>query len=253
MPRVKNKNDGVDERENEEVATLPFRFFDLPSELRLRIYEIVLLQPKTIDLDPLNYRAIAPLLRCFHVSKRIHDEAARVFYSRNTFRIFPIHGRFFHTKAPLLARLPPHYRSMITSLELRLGPGWTKPPRGWIMDERLALKDALKLRVLKIFVQCDPASDPIFEGFRIGQDFYTEFSVALVRTLASQVPSLTEIEFDAWSPVKKSSPLMHGLLNEVKSLNKRILWGPERKWDTIVEGNEINIVDFLRKLRLKSS
>ena len=230
-----------------------FPFFDLPSELRLRIYEMVLLQSTTIDLDPTNYRTTAPLIRCFLVSKRMHDEATRVFYGSNTFRIFPIHGRFFHHKSPLLARLPSHYRCLITKLELRLGPGWTKPPRSWTMDGRLGLENVAKVRTLKIFVQCDPASDPIFEGFRVGQDFYTDFCVDLVRSFVSQVPSLREVEFDAWSPVKKSSPLMHSLLVEVKGLEKRISWGPERKWDAIVEANDISIIQFLQNMRLGRS
>ncbi|KAF2265536.1 hypothetical protein CC78DRAFT_532417 [Lojkania enalia] len=156
----------VSSDEMEVAATKPFRFFDLPSELRLRVYELVLLVPKTVDLDPTNHRAISPRLRLFLVSRRMHDETFRVFYGRNTFRVFPVHGRFFHTKAPLLTRLSPRYRNMMTKLELRLGPGWNKPPKGWVADGRLGLIHAEKVRSLKVFVECDPASHEVFEGFR---------------------------------------------------------------------------------------
>lgn len=255
---MKHCNIAVDTVAEMEITTSAgvspaFLFFNLPSELRLRIYEIILVKTTTIDLDPSNCRTIAPLLRCFLVSKRMHDESASVFYGSNTFRLFPVHGRFFHAKLPLLARLPSHYRNSITKLELRLGPGWTKPPRGWTVDDRLGLTGVTNVRTLKIFVQCDPASDPVFEGFRVGQDFYTDFSLDLVRKFVIQVPSLREVEFDAWSPVTKSSPLMRSLLMEVKGLDKRISWGPERKWDTIVEANEISIVQFLKNMRLGRS
>ena len=175
----------------------------------------------------------------------MHDEASRVFYGRNTFRIFPIHGRFFHTKKPLLARLPAQYRAHITKLELRLGPGWTKPPKGWVADDRIGLADAAKARLLKVFVECDPASDMIFEGFRIGQDFYTEFCVDLVRSILAQVSSLREVEFDAYPSVQKTSPLLQGLQNEAKAEQKRITWGPERGWDKIVEVNLANVLQGL--------
>ena len=255
---MKNCNSVDDKMEEIEETTMAgtsstFPFFNLPSELRLRIYEMALVTTTTIDLDPSNYRTIAPLIRCFLVSKRMHDEAAGVFYGFNTFRLFPVHGRFFHAKSPLLARLPSHYRNLITKLELRLGPGWTKPPRGWVMDDRLGLNAVIKLRTLKIFVQCDPASDPVFEGFRVGQEFYTDFSLDLVRSFVRQVPSLREVEFDAWSPVTKSSPLMHSLLIEIRALDKRITWGPHRKWDTIVEANEVSIIQFLKNMRLGRS
>ncbi|OCK77659.1 hypothetical protein K432DRAFT_384512 [Lepidopterella palustris CBS 459.81] len=214
---------------------LPFRFFDLPSELRVKIYEIVLLLPSTIDLNPTNHRDIAPRLRLFLVSRRMHEEAFRVFYGSNTFRLFPVHGRFFHTKLPLLARLPPRYRAVITAIELRLGPGWTAPPKGWVVDSRLRLSDAGVLRVLKIFVECDPASDETFEGFRVGQDFYTFFCTDLVKNLFSQVSSLVEVQFDAYPSVKWDSPLMKALMNEVKAGNRRITWGPERGWSEAVD------------------
>lgn len=227
----------------------PFRFFDLPYELRLRVYELLLVFPKTLDLDPANGRAIVPFLRLFFVSRRIHDEASRVFYSRNTFRVFPIHGRFINHKAPLLARLPPLYRSYMTKFELRLGPGWTKPPKGWVTDARLKLEDAAKVHMLKVFVECDPASHPIFEGFRLGDDYYTHFSVGLLRGLFAQLPSLSKVEFDAYPSVPKSSPLLQGLVDEVKAGNKRILWGPESGWDKIVD---VDLVNVLQKMGLEA-
>lgn len=215
----------------------PFPFFDLPSELRVKIYGLILVVPKTVDLDPANYRGITSRLRLFLVSKRMHEEAFDVFFGKNAFRLFPVHGRFFHTKLPLLARLPPRYRAAIHTIELRLGPGWTAPPKDWVIDGRLGLRDAVKFRVLKIFVECDPAADPIFEGFRVGHDFYTLFCTDTLRNIFAQVPSLAEVELDAYPSVSKASPLMQALLQEVKSGNKRITWGPERGWenDTIVD------------------
>lgn len=228
----------------------PFRFFDLPYELRLRVYELILLVPKTIDLDPSNSRTICRLLRLFFVNRQMHDEAARVFYGHNTFRVFPIHGRFIHTKAPLLARLPTHYRALITKLELRLGPGWSKPPRGWVVDSRLHLEDAKKPWLLKIFVEVDPASHESFEGFRIGDDYYTEYCSDLIRGLFAQVPSFAQVEFDAWPGIKRSSPLLQALVREAKAENKRITWGPERGWDKIVE---VNLASVMGGLNLGSS
>lgn len=109
-------------------------FFDLPSEIRIRIYESALLVDRPIDLDPSNYRYIAPRLDMFLTCQRMHDEAYPVFYGGNTFELFPTHGRFFNDKKPLLARLPQRYRATISSLSLRLGPGWSAPPKSWVAD-----------------------------------------------------------------------------------------------------------------------
>ena len=234
---------------NENVERQPFRFFDLPSELRLRVYEFLLTFPKTIDLDPTNYRIIAPQLRLFLVDHRMHEEASRVFYGRNTFRVFPIHGRYINRKHPLLAWLPRKYRAHITRLELRLGPGFNRPPKGWVVDSRLGLAAATKVHRLKIFVELDPAANEIFEGFRLGQDFYTEYCVSLLRGLLAQAPSINEVEFDAYPSVKRSSPLLQGLVEETKLNQKRITWGPEGDWHKIVE---VDLANVLQKMGLDS-
>ncbi|PVI05308.1 hypothetical protein DM02DRAFT_715853 [Periconia macrospinosa] len=234
----------------------PFPFLALPYEIRLHIYELLLSFPKTLDLDPSNPRTLIPNLRLFLVSRQIHAEASRAFYSLNTFRIFPINGRFFHAKYPLLARLPASYKTHITKLELRLGPGWTKPPKGWVIDERegnrrrLRLADIQNVRLLKVFVECDPAASEVFNGFRHkeGRDFYTGFCVGLLNGLFEHLPSLERVEFDAYPSVPRNSPLLKGLLDEAKAGGKGILWGPERGWDKVVD---VDLAGVLMKLGLE--
>ncbi|KAF2677320.1 hypothetical protein K458DRAFT_319797 [Lentithecium fluviatile CBS 122367] len=222
---------------DEAPPAQPFCFLALPYELRIRVYEHVLVFPRTVDLDPANTRTLVHRLCLFLVSHAVHTEASRIFYSRNTFRIFPIHGRFFHTKRPLLARLPPTYRAHLTKLELRLGPGWTKPPKGWVADSRLGLEDAPKVHLLKVFVECDPASSDVFDGFRHGEgeEFYTTFCVGLLSGLFAGLPALSRVQFDAYPSVSKTSPLLKRLVDEARANQKIVLWGPERGWDKIAE------------------
>ncbi|KAF2766838.1 hypothetical protein EJ03DRAFT_277383 [Teratosphaeria nubilosa] len=211
----------------------PFRLFDLPAELRIRIYEEVLLVGKALDLDPLNYRTILPRLSLFLVSKRMHEEAYNVFYQQ-PIRLFPYHGRFFHTKNPLLMRLPPLYRSAITTMELRFGPGWSAPPRSQftLNNPSLGLQDCTSLRTLKIFVECDP-SDGVFAGFRgkgATEETYKFFCLDLLQGIVEQVPSLESVEIDAYSAVKKDAPLVMALERRIKQENLILAWGPLRGW-----------------------
>lgn len=216
----------------------PFRFFDLPSEVRVQIYEEILLLKDPLDLDQSNYRLVRPRLNLLAVSQRMHHEAHGIFYSQ-TVRLFPHHnhGRFFYTKKPLLTRLPPHYRAAVRAVELRLGSGWHKPPACQNTNPSLGLHDCVRLRTLRIFVECDP-SDDVFNGFRgrgSTAETYNIFCVNLLTGIFEQVPSLETVEIDAY--VKKDAPLLKALQWRVEQGGKTLVWGPLLKaWEK--DGNE---------------
>ena len=219
-----------------EPSRRHFRFLDLPSELRWKIFGMVLLTDRTIDLDPLNHRSALYRLNVFLTSHQFHEEAYRVFYGGQTFRILPTHGRFFGNKIePLLSRLSPRYRAALVSLELRLGPGWSKPPKSWRVNDRLGLEDATAVRMLKVFVEVDPSSD-VFKGFRLAKDFFTDFSGALLEGVIERLRSLEKIEFDAYPSVSRDGNLLQRLVHEAKAGNKRIKWSSRREWDTTMGG-----------------
>ncbi|CCF37602.1 hypothetical protein CH063_08895 [Colletotrichum higginsianum] len=209
----------------------PFPFMALPSELRLKIYDYYFEGGgEVIDLDPDNYKNFHKKLGIQRTCRTIYREVSHYFYSSRSFRIFPTHpGKYFKTKKPLLARMKPSSRSLITSLELRLGPGWSKPPRGWIVTPALGLNECVNVRRLTVMVECDP-SDGIFNGFRRSHGFYESFSQSLLIEVLNQMPWVDTVTFDAWSSVKKSGAMMRGLLDVTAANNRKIRWGPERGW-----------------------
>jgi len=105
------------------------------------------------------------------------------------------------------------------------------------------------VHTLNVFVECDPASSDIFEGFRHpqGEEFYTTFSVGLVQALFAQLSALSKIEFDAYPSVSRTSPLLKGLVAEAKAGQKKIVWGPERGWEKIVE---VELANVMQKMGL---
>jgi hypothetical protein len=182
--------------------------------------------------DPYNFHYIAPRLRLFLTSRQIHSEAYRIFYSQ-IIRLYPIHGRFFHTKKPLLERLPPLYRSCITTLDMRLGPGWSAPPRNQHVRPNLGLADCTSLKTLKIFIECDP-SERTFDGFRgknATEETYLRFCLGLLDGILEQCPSLREVEIDSYPGVRKDAPLVVGLQRRVLEMGRRVRWGDSRGWD----------------------
>lgn len=211
--------------------TKPFPFMALPSELRCKVYGYHFADSdRTIDLDPSNYKLIHKKLALLRVCRTIHGEASHYFYSTRSFRIFPTHpGRFFKTKKPLLARLNARQRACITSLELRLGPGWSMPPRGWVVNSALGLQDCVNVRYLTVFVECDP-SDGVFKGFRRADGFYEAFSRTLLEKVLIELPNIDRVFFDAWTSVKKSGAMMRGLFETTASQGRKICFGPERGW-----------------------
>ncbi|KAJ5338075.1 hypothetical protein N7452_004803 [Penicillium brevicompactum] len=226
------------ESDTEPVIRNPFRLLDLPSEIRLRIYHFVLFTParksalqrtgnvgasakKSKPLAPSSHR-----VGLFLASKRIHDEATHHFYSTQTFRVLPVQD---FLRMPTVRALPRRHRASITTIELIVGSSWTAPPKTWVINQGLGLQDMHLARTLKVFVQCDP-SHPVFEGFRISKDFYTNFCGNLLHQILERLPGLVQVEFDGWPSVDKNGPLMSRLLAETRGAQKKVLWGPERGW-----------------------
>lgn len=243
----------ADAPSSKRPASSGFRFLDLPSEIRIRIYELVLLLPdRLVDLDPTNTRLVLPRLQCFRACKQMHAEAADVFYGDQTFRLFPMHGRFFNTKKVLLERLPERYRAAITSLEIRLGPGWSAPPRCQKVDHALRLQDCTSLRTIKVFVEVDPSED-IFNGFRgrdNARDTYKKFCAQMLEDVFAKAPSILAVEFDAYPSVNKRSPLVVKLVDVASKADKKVLWGPLRGWEKDGDCGQLGLENALASMSL---
>ncbi|KAI1334596.1 hypothetical protein F5Y15DRAFT_285547 [Xylariaceae sp. FL0016] len=213
------------------IKQKPFRFLALPSELRIKVYDYHFANTGyVLDLDPDNYKKIHQKLAILRVCRTIYVEASHHFYSTHPVRIFPCHpGKFFKTKKPLLARMKKNQLASISSLELRLGPGWSQPPRGWVVNPALGLNNCISVHKVCVFVECDPGND-IFKGFRQPNGFFEKFARGLLEGVLDQMPWIERVEFDAWSSVKKTGNLMTGLIDLVTIRGIKITWGSLRGW-----------------------
>lgn len=212
------------------VGPQTFPFFDLPPELRVKIYSLVLFDPKQKRLRRREQQSQFFPLQRIHiliVCKRFHTEAAHCLYSSLAFRIFPLQD---YSRIPAVIDIPSlQYKRSIRSLQIALGSSWTHPPRSWKVDEKLGLHHMDRVHTLEIFVQCDP-SHPVFEGFRVSKGFYTGYAGALLKEVLGVLPSLRWVQFDGNPSVEKSGDLMTRLISEVSKSGKKILWGPARGW-----------------------
>ena len=86
-----------------------------------------------------------------------------------------------------------------------------------------------QVHTLEIFVQCDP-SHPVFEGFRVSKQFYTDYAGTLVKEVLGVLPGLRWVEFDANPSVERDGELMTRLISDVSQAGKKVLWGPARGW-----------------------
>ncbi|KAK8064239.1 hypothetical protein PG996_008891 [Apiospora saccharicola] len=224
---------------------IPFRFLELPSELRIKIYEYHFDNfDEVLDMDFENYKRYHKRLGLLRTCRLVYREASYVFYSTHPVRLFPIYGKFFKAKKPLLARMKPNQRSLINTLELRLGPGWNRPPRGWVVNEGLGLKDCVSARRIKVFVECDPSNE-MFKGFRHSDGFYERFSRELLGAVMDDLPCLETVEFDANPSVKKNGAMMKALLEATTAKGCQLAWGPQKGWDDGEEKeDEIKIISY---------
>ncbi|KAF2430381.1 hypothetical protein EJ08DRAFT_241750 [Tothia fuscella] len=211
------------------------KFLELPAEIRLRIYELVLAVEKSVQLESANHKAITPLFKVFFVSRQFYEEAYRVFYAVNTFRIFSIEARFFQAKYPLLFQFKPKQRATLTTVELRLGHGWASPPRKWTITKRLGLKDCQAVKTLKIFIELDPTQSVITLQWMHHRTLYTDFSRDLVGKVYEAIPSIAEVEFDGYPSVDRDGDLMSALLAQARTAKKRIRYGPLHGWSEAEE------------------
>ncbi|KAF5005039.1 hypothetical protein FDECE_8455 [Fusarium decemcellulare] len=230
-------------RPKRRVPRTPFHFLSLPAEVRIQIYTYFYDDvDETIDLSPLNYKRYHKKLGLVRVCRQVHDEATFAFYSTRTFRIFSTFpGRYFHTKKPLIARLKPQQRRCLASLQLRLGPGWNAPPKGWAVGPKLGLSDCVNVVRLKVFVEIDPTHKDIKDFHRLADDFYPSFSKNLLTDLLESLPSVEVIEFDGYPSVRKSGLMMKGLMEVATLSGLTIEWGPERGWtDSMDDDNGVS-------------
>ncbi|KAL9617057.1 MAG: hypothetical protein Q9160_008130 [Pyrenula sp. 1 TL-2023] len=214
--------------------TSPFRFFSFPAEIRNRIYTLAL--PTIQPLAPVRRRRqnnksnpsqTLRRLALFLVSKCFHAEASHLFYTSQTFRIFPLQDNH---PLPTLLHVPPRYRQQLTSLELLLGSDWQKPPASWKVMPSLGLNDLEALRTLRVFVSFDP-SHPFYKNYRVSYDFYTDFCGDLLGRILDGIPkSLESVKLDAYPSVQLNGPLMSRLVREIMRRNLDVRWGPERGW-----------------------
>lgn len=89
------------------------------------------------------------------------------------------------------------------------------------MDERLGLEEMVAVRMVKVFVECDPSHD-VFNGFRINRDFFTGFSAGLLEGVLRCLPSVEQVELDGWPFVKREGPLVMKLHEVAKNAGVRV-------------------------------
>ncbi|KAF5704375.1 hypothetical protein FMUND_12563 [Fusarium mundagurra] len=234
-------------RPKRRVPKTPFHFLSLPAEVRIQIYTYFFDDvDKILDLGPQNYKRVHKKLGLMRVCRQVHDEATFAFYSTRTFRLFPTYpGKYFKSKKPLLARLKPQQRRYITSLQLRLGPGWGAPPKGWVVNPALGLSDCVDVGRLSVFVECDP-NDKFYEGFRRGEGFYEGFCQNLLADVLADLPSVHTVQLDGYSHIRKSGDMMRGLIDVATEAGLTIEWGPESGWtdSSVDEEGETKPVNF---------
>ena len=203
----------------EAVPAKPFRFFDLPFELRRIILSYQLKQRKPVLQIPPNFKGedkgFLPVdTRIFAVSKRVREEADTVFYAENIFRL-NVCG-YEDWELPLWITSPPVGARAMRSVDLCIQPcyddsGFTALLRQLPQITRV-LKQCRNLERLRIlphtFVETFSSND---EDRDLAIDCLKDFSnigevVVSERTGIHRLVSFTELLSGDYKPKIRRRP-----------------------------------------------
>lgn len=210
----------------------PLPFFNLPGEIRNRIYNLVLFsKPEYRRADGTRDSRLAVLF----ASKKFYREASYVLYTTHKFLVFPLQQ---FNPIPTIRDLPLHYQVLVTNLEIKIGSSWTSPPSSWRVSKGLerVLKRLKNVQTLTIFVELDP-SDPILKIKKHIHEAYVDFCVDLVEDVIEAMPKVSYIRLDGNPGVNKHGPLVSRLREAAEAQNKTITWGRQDDWVYTVDQN----------------
>lgn len=206
------------------IPTEPFRFVDLPSELRNRVYDYVLFSKPEYR----SARRRGSRVACLLVNKKMHEEAAYILYTTHKFKVFPVQ---LFDAPPTVVELPLRYLPYVANIEMVVGPSWTDPPKSWRITRGTArcLKRLTSVQTLRVFVEFDP-SHPAFARYRKSYSFYTDYCGDLLGDVLEVMPQVRQVELDGNPGVDVHGPLVSRLKEEILEQDKEVKWGKQANW-----------------------
>lgn len=228
--KVVKENEEVEQLEEDlsqlaiSIPTEPFRFFDLPSELRNRVYDLVLFSKSEYH----SVRRKGSRIACLLASKRMHEEAAYILYTTYRFKVFPVQ---LFDAPPTVVELPQRYLPYVANIEMVVGPSWTDPPASWRVTRGTGrcLKKLTSVQTLRVFVEFDP-SHPAFARYRRSYNYYTDFCGDLLKKVLEAMPQVHQVELDGNSGVDVNGPLVSRLRVEALEQETEVKWGKQANW-----------------------
>lgn len=193
-----------------------FRFMDLPPELRLIVYEMLLkanhiIQPPGFPKGPfalprpyLGFLQRPSLsIEVLMVNRQIHAEAIQVLYGTNTFQLeFPNDSQWAHMTSIFLKHIGPSNRARICKAELFFAPIYDVDPDHKHIFPRRSIRSFSNMREVDLIV----AKSQAFDNFRRnkGDKDYLRGTVELLRR---HLPDNCRVRWDVSGHIELESIL----------------------------------------------